>query len=221
MGGWSHRFPACTYLACVSEHQKAEDHHGRLSMWRAYGGQTSVALVMNYEPFLSPSDVLRAYFSPVLYADQKRFNQELGRVDGNLKTHRDALARMTREELKSRIFNVFYYAALCTKHPGFHEEREWRVTHSTEIFPSAHLVRSLETFRGVPQVVYKIPLKDIDGENGDRFRGATIPHLLERVIIGPSDAGPVLRDAFIGLLASAGVPDPASRVVSSGIPLRG
>lgn len=219
--GWSPRFAECTYMACVSEHRRTEDHHGRLSMWRAYGGQTSVALVMNNAPFLSPSDVLQAYASPVLYADQNRFNQELGRVANNLRTRRAEVEHLDRETIKARIFNVFYFASLCTKHPGFYEEREWRVIHSSEMHPSKHLVRSLETIRGVPQIVYKIPLQDIDGDNGETLRGTTIPDLLERVIIGPSEAGPAVRDAFIDLLQQAGVSAPESKVFSSGIPLRG
>jgi hypothetical protein len=218
--GWHHRFAACTYLACVSEHHKRENQHGRLSMWRAYGGQTSVALVMKHDPFLSPVDVIHAYSSPVLYADQPRFNHELSRLANNLKNRRDEVALLSREEIKASMFAVFYFAALCTKHPGFHEEREWRVIHSTEIFPSDHVRQTLETVRGVPQMVSKLPLHDIEGPDGERFTGATVPDLLERVIIGPSDAGPVLRDAFVHLLDEAGVPDPASKVFSSGIPLR-
>lgn len=43
-----------TYMLCISEHDSAtlqEDRYGRLSMWRAYGGETNVALVMNNAPF--------------------------------------------------------------------------------------------------------------------------------------------------------------------------
>ena len=36
-----------TYITCVSEHNSGpEDVYGRLSMWRAYGGNSGVALVM-------------------------------------------------------------------------------------------------------------------------------------------------------------------------------
>ena len=44
-----------TYLTSISEHRNKEDTFGRLSMWRAYGETTGVALVMNNSPFLTPS----------------------------------------------------------------------------------------------------------------------------------------------------------------------
>lgn len=219
--GWSQRFTRCTYLACVSEHAPSEDLHGRLSMWRAYGGRTSVALVMNNRPFLSTSDVLKAYASPVLYADQDRFDREFERVTQGIEPLGAMLRMMGRETLRDRIFNVFLFAALCTKHPGFHEEQEWRVIHAAEMHPSKHLAKDLEVVRGAPQFVYKIPLKDIDDEEGGTgFSGAEVRDLLDRVIIGPSDDGHVVSDAFVHLLGQAGVPAPEERVFVSGIPLR-
>ena len=72
--GWSPQFPQLTYLTCFSEHDaQQEDTIGRLSMWRAYGGPVSVALVLNNKPFLAPTDVLSAFTNPVLYADSSRF----------------------------------------------------------------------------------------------------------------------------------------------------
>jgi hypothetical protein len=187
--GWSQRFTKCTYLACVSEHAPTEDLHGRLSMWRAYGGRTSVALVMNNRPFFSTSDVLKAYASPVLYADQDRFDREFERVTQGIEPLGAMLRMMGRESLRDRIFNVFLFAALCTKHPGFHEEQEWRVIHAAEMHPSKHLAKDLEVVRGAPQFVYKIPLKDIDDEGGrHRVLGSrgTRP-------VGPRDHWPVRR----------------------------
>jgi hypothetical protein len=35
---WLPRFRTDTYITCLSEHVSSEDQHGRLSMWRAYGG---------------------------------------------------------------------------------------------------------------------------------------------------------------------------------------
>src|SRR5882724_6602693 len=48
---WLPSFRLDTYITCVSEHDDTEDRHGRLSMWRAYGGMTGVALVVNGGPF--------------------------------------------------------------------------------------------------------------------------------------------------------------------------
>lgn len=45
-----------TYLGCFSLHKNDEDEFGRLSMWRAYGRGSTVALILNNTPFASASD---------------------------------------------------------------------------------------------------------------------------------------------------------------------
>ena len=73
--GWSPRFTKQCLILCVSEHKSKhdEDLFGRLSMWRAYGAQTRVALVLNKKAFLSPTDAFNAYTSPVAYLTPKMF----------------------------------------------------------------------------------------------------------------------------------------------------
>lgn len=64
-----------TYITCISEHLADEDQHGRLSMWRAYGGLNSVAIVMNTGAFSSESNALHIYTSPVAYCIPKDLNK--------------------------------------------------------------------------------------------------------------------------------------------------
>ena len=59
-----------TYITCLSEHLDGEDKHGRLSMWRAYGGRSGVALILNSDVILGESDILGATSSPVAYKDE-------------------------------------------------------------------------------------------------------------------------------------------------------
>ena len=40
---WVPHFRNGTFIACVSEHPLSEDRYGRLSMWRAYGGDRAVS----------------------------------------------------------------------------------------------------------------------------------------------------------------------------------
>jgi hypothetical protein len=75
------------------------------------------------------------------------------------------------------------FAAVCTKHPGFGKEVEWRVLHAPWWEKSAYLKKELEVVQGVPQAVYKIPLKDIPEAGLSRI---TIPALIDRIIIGPT-----------------------------------
>ena len=68
-----------TFLLSVSEHGNGhidEDRYGRLSMWRAYGGDVNVAFVMNGAPFVGDSDALMAFTSPVFYADEIEYSAE-------------------------------------------------------------------------------------------------------------------------------------------------
>jgi hypothetical protein len=114
--------PEVTYLACISDHdEQHENRIGRLSMWRAYGGPMSVALVLNNRPFLAPTDVLHARTSPVLYADPPRFNAEFERLVSNLEEAGPVLNQLGRQVVHDRLFNAFLFATLCTKHPGFRE----------------------------------------------------------------------------------------------------
>src|SRR5690606_28877157 len=89
----SQLFPTGTYLLCLSEHVNDEDATGRLSMWRAYGRGTGVAIVMNSAPFLGGSDVLKAYTSPVAYLSDETFVEEFAKVVDNVEANRGFIAR--------------------------------------------------------------------------------------------------------------------------------
>ena len=73
---------------------------------------------------------------------------------------------------------------LCTKHPGFHEEKEWQVIYSPKFERSEYLKDDLQVIRGTPQPIVEIPLKNIPQEG---FFGAAIPEILDRIIIGPQN----------------------------------
>lgn len=68
---WIPHFQRDTYIACLSEHDESENDTGRLSMWRAYGGDTGVAIVLNPGVFFRPTDAINAYTSPVAYSDPR------------------------------------------------------------------------------------------------------------------------------------------------------
>jgi Protein of unknown function (DUF2971) len=208
-----------TYLACLSRHLGgAEDHLGRLSMWRAYGGGVAgVAIVLNGSSFSRPLAALKATASPVAYLSEHGFLAEFDRVTQALETHRDYLIGLGRERVKDYIFAVFRFAVLCTKHPGFKEELEWRVVYQPSLDPSDHIVRCTETINGVPQPIYKMRLQDVP-EAG--LVGIEIKDLIERVIVGPTRYPDAVCEAFVDALEAAGVPDAKQKVVPSTIPLR-
>jgi Protein of unknown function (DUF2971) len=206
-----------TYMTCVSEHLPEEDNHGRLSMWRAYGGPTGVALVLNSGVMFSESHALGAYASPVASLGPDAFAVEVMQVARNIEEEAKYIRSLYREAVRTIAFDMLRFAVLCTKHPGFHEEREWRVVASPAMHPSPLLVPSVEVVRGTPQTVLKI---DLQNHPDQGLVGLALPELLNRIIIGPCEFPQVILSAFHRLLEEAGVPEPGGKVVVSAIPLR-
>ena len=135
---WLPHFRSDTYIACVSEHGSEEsgdeeDEIGRLSMWRAYGGITGVAVVMNGAPFLGSSSALNAYTSPVAYFSEASFGREFSKLLDGFAANAEMLGTLGEEQVLRNIFEAFRCALVCTKHPGFREEREWRVIYKSGI----------------------------------------------------------------------------------------
>jgi hypothetical protein len=115
-------------------------------------------------------------------AKGKKFTEKFGEAVDSIENKADFIKQRDREEIKGRIFRMLAYGAVCTKHPGFAEEVEWRVIHFPWWENSAHLHKDIEVIQGVPQPVFKIALEDIP-EAG--LSGFTIPALFDRIIIGP------------------------------------
>ncbi len=214
---WIPHFKTSTFITCVSEHPQDEDKYGRLSMWRAYGGKSSVALVLNSTPFFAETDVFYAYSYPVAYLDKDDFNQEFTKLTERMHDAKSFLKELGSDVVSNYLFQTFQSAVFSVKHPGFKEEREWRVVYNPSYRRSEKMSMEIRSISGVPQEIQKLPLKDFPD---DGFTGATIPQFLKQIIIGPNDQQIVLGKAFAQLLSRAGVDDPWSRISYSGIPLR-
>jgi hypothetical protein len=142
---WVPHFPADTYFFCVSEHDDAEDQCGRLSMWRAYG-QPGVALVLNNSVFLNPADGFGAYVTPVSYFNGEQFGQQLSQVADNIKTEAELIQKEGRETTMARVFQMLVTSSISTKHPGFAEEKEWRVYYCPSLENSKYLKKRSACF---------------------------------------------------------------------------
>jgi hypothetical protein len=207
-------------MICFSEHGNTEvdeDSFGRLSMWRAYGGDNNVAMILNPEPFFAETNTFHAFTTPVLYADTASFLDQFESFVKGLEQREDYLIRLGHEQVFGLLFFAFHMAVLSTKHPAFFEEREWRIIYSPTIYKSDRIEQSIEVVAGEPQLVQKIPLLDVP-ETG--LVGITIPSLLERVIIGPSQNPIPISDAFAAQMELLNIDDPVSKIKISNIPLR-
>lgn len=214
---WLPKFRSETYITCMSEHDVDEDRIGRLSMWRAYGGAAGVAVVMNGAPFLSPTEALKAYTSPVSYIYVATYPSVFEKFVKDVQENAEFVRSLGEEIVFNNVFEAFRSTLVCTKHPGFLEEREWRVIYSPALQTSPRVRREIESIAGVPQPVAKIPLVDVPTEG---LVGIEIPALIERVIIGPTQYPAVIWEAFVAELHAAGVPDAEKKVIVSDIPLR-
>ncbi len=221
-----------TYLLSISEHGESENGHqledefGRLSMWRAYANRNGVAFVFNNTPFMKESNALNVFSSPVVYATAESFTPYFAKIVTGVEGNLELINSLGGEFLHEMLMHAFRFAIQSTKHPSFHEEREWRVIYSPTILQRRgehtqvqldRIPTEIETLNGIPQRVYAIPFKDYPDEG---FTGATIPALLERVLIGPSmDAYPIAQ-AFVAELNRCGVVNAAEKVKITGVPLR-
>ena len=206
------------YISCFSEHRDSEDLNGRLSMWRAYGGDTGVAIVFNNKLFFNPGAKVWIYASPVEYLDQEQYDNKLNEITSNILGETKFLRSLGNEEFSMIVSQALHFAILCIKHPGFSEEEEWRVLtiptiHDVEDF----LIPHVACIKGVPQTIYKIPLKNRKELNLENIE---VSELVDRVIIGPSENPKLVWQVFVKNLKAAGLKDPEKRVFISDIPLR-
>ena len=216
---WWNEIQFNTFICSISEHNPGEDNNGRLSMWRAYGQSSAKAAIVLKIP-LEPSDFadrLRVYLSPVAYFGYADVERNLLAVMKNISDNAEFLGSIDANHLANTMFMTLLMAAVSLKHAGFKEEREWRALYLPNLAPSSLVTREIETINSVPQIVYKVPLKNNQAE---RITGLSVPELIERIIIGPSSYPWPLFEAFKTTLEQAGVENAGSRVIVSGIPLR-
>jgi hypothetical protein len=211
--------PRNTYVGSLSEHDPAEDFHGRLSMWRAFGPQPArVAIVLAVPWFADATEALSLMFSPVAYMTRAHVATELETVARNIRENADFLRDVDRDLVRSYVSGMLVAAVTCMKHAGFHEEREWRVIYGPKRWPSKLMEESTEVVGGVPQLIYKVPL---DAEKAPELAPIDLAHILDRVIIGPSLYPIAMYDAFADALNGIGVTDTHARICVSDIPIRG
>lgn len=211
-----------TYITCLSEHPSTEDNYGRLSMWRAYGRSTGVALILSpVDLYTKPLKNNIFLTAPVIYSDKAFF--------GILPNILDAFSsddmiyffkQKNIEDFFQILSRVIYVYILSIKHPGFAEEREWRIILSSfseedkQYIDKDILEADVKTDFGHPEKIYKIDLKKFNFISNDS------PRLLKKIIIGPSGNANIIKDAFIHLFNSKGINNAEDLIQISDIPLR-
>jgi hypothetical protein len=127
-----------TYILSISEHSDSEDHHGRLSMWRAFGRSTArVALVFRIPLEYRKARSLGISIGPCAYFTYPEFDAEMKLMISRIRSERDFLKSLGRDMLVGMVFGMLVAHVVCLKHEGFGEEREWRVIHLPKRVPSS------------------------------------------------------------------------------------
>jgi hypothetical protein len=215
---WWNSLQFNTFITSISEHDKREDLHGRLSMWRAFGGNAArVAFVLNIPWRTDAGRALGLTFSPVAYATEQEMNGVLLEVIQNVKRECEFLSSLKRSDIVGILFTMFVASVTCSKHEGFREEREWRAIYSPNRLHSPLMEPSIETVNGIPQTIFQLPL---DGTLSPAIADLDFAKIFDKLIIGPSQFPAPLFQAFLKTLNAAGITDVEKRIVISGIPIR-
>ena len=202
------------FLTCISENEAGEESAcGRLSMWRGYGRKTGMAFVLRAPALLRPGNQLPLTVSPVEYLSQEKFERLLDDILVKVEMHMEELRQMNRELLLKYFLDTVLFSVFSIKHPGFQEEREWRVIYREDSGGLEHEIVSID---GIPQMIYKIPLR-LSHEAGP---GLDMDALFDHLIIGPTEYADVIADAFVCILEELGFAHARDRVLKSNIPLR-
>jgi hypothetical protein len=214
---WERDIRLDTYVSCISEHDSDEDAHGRLSMWRAFGSGTRVAIVLRTPLLSNATSGLRIIFSPVAYLNKAQAHGVIREVLKNVREKCDYLKSFDRRIITAYILTMLIAGVTCLKHEGFREEREWRAIYSPNRFESSLMKSCRKLVNGIPQIIYELPL---DMTVSPDLNDLDFSRVFDRLIIGPSPYPWVLYKTFAAALKDAGIDQASERVHVSGIPLR-
>lgn len=203
------------YISCFSEHKNKDNDIGKLSMWRAYGGNSGVAIVFKQDFF---SEIYTNYgldFSSVAYLNQDELKQEINHLAITISSNIEQIKSLSTKDLSFYLFNIFRFSALCNKHIGFDEEKEWRlIAIASQNIKNDLISQEIETISGIPQNILKVRLKGIALDN------LVFKDMIHKVIIGPCLYPWIIRNSIATALQDIGITDPENIIHISNIPLR-
>lgn len=207
-----------TYLLSLALHKGRELHQGKLSMWRAYGGDANVCILLNPEAFMTPQTAYDATIAPVDYGGPSKFVEGFSSIVEAMITNRELLRKIDPELVKFNLKYALDVMILSTKHPGFEEENEWRIIHRAQINPVPNSPPSkIVSVNGIVQKVFYLPMKNVPEHN---LANADINSLLFKILIGPTPNPDLVWEGFVTLLNENGVANAADKVTACNIPLR-
>jgi hypothetical protein len=208
-----------TFICSLSHHAGEALQIGRLSMWRAYGGETNVCFVFKMGPFVTDQRLYDVAFSPVFYGNALQFRRQFGKFASSIRDNIEELRQIDAPSLAGMLKKTLDFSVMSMKHPAFREEAEWRLLYQPDVRENwrTELPYHDTSIGGVAQRVYRIPLRNAPEMN---LHGAELGEVLDYIIIGPHHDENATARELVKLLGAAGVKDPRTKVRFSGVPLR-
>ena len=203
-----------TYVFCLSE-EHTDHPEGRLSMWRAYGGD-GAGVAIGFKTALiqsrwdAPAPVL---FYKVRYENE---GQMLATAGTLLKTFA-SLSPKIRPIFTSKpdiVFDALYQLLLIVaatrKHPGFSEESEWRVIYASNFGDGSSMLQpDTFAFGNTVRLGYRLSLSQY---LTNFHPPAVMDDLIGNVIVGPCDPQVPVAQAVEKLLADLGCKNPGAKI---------
>lgn len=208
------------YMFCCSEHSPNEID-GILSMWRGYGGNGKGAAIVFNTANIDSSVPSPFVITKIEYVSKEERRDWIKAKINHLLEYivKNPIIDTNIHLIAFWTFQAFKFYACTTKHPGFKEENEWRVVYREELDkPDLKYKRfyALHTSRGLEP---RCPLKFDEIKNA-ADQVITPDQLIDKIILGPSSAGPFAIETFKRMLDTTPYHVLKNRVFGSTIPYR-
>ncbi|MBF4987975.1 DUF2971 domain-containing protein [Methylophilus sp. 14] len=178
-----------------------------------------VSIVFDQELFFNSPPVACA-FSSVAYLSDQHLKEEIANLATSITKNLDLIKTVEIKNIGHMLFDILRLTALCNKHQGFQEEKEWRLIMNPSILPekkrhnTEHIAFDIETINGTPQKILKLKFSSMNWGN-KQFKD-----MIKKVIIGPCEHPWITYESFVLLLRDLDVEHPEKIVQISEIPLR-
>ena len=210
-----------TYVFCLSDHDPDNDEDGRLSMWRAYGGDGAGAAI------IFDTSKLRSEQSSPLILDEVKYLSSAQRnlwAAGFVATIgalavRHQLIDTDLPLLAKLAFERLTLAAIFSKHQGFSEEREYRVVYMPERDPQGHFRPFLHYHIGPRGAEPRLRMK-LAPMAGVLAEDLSLEKLVHHIILGPSRTSPLALGSTARMLRIHSHDRLAATLTYSKIPYR-
>lgn len=209
-----------TYIFCLSEHDPA-DTDGILSMWRGYGSNGNGAAVV-----FDTAKIDFVQGSPLIIAkvDYASTEQRLDWLKSTISKFAQILQQQNISDDKLHLaawalFDRIKIFSLYTKHHGFKEENEWRITYLVERDLNKKLTPMFHYWVGPNGLQPKLKMK-IEPIEGLTQNDLSLEKLIDKILLGPSVSSPLAKATVLRMMEKLNRTDLMNKVHASTIPFR-